>query len=340
MKINPWEKLQRPSKLIDIEEEAFSKASKAAKKILYYKNEVYTAKKREKKRIEIFYEVLVKHLKRCYDVGREFFKAHRFYKELISLYYPEEEIIRNVKRIRGLINVLNNLKREYIHKISLSDDTKNMSLLRKEAMGRMISVIKRRYELITFFTKMLMFARKLPSIDDEMPLIVVAGPPNVGKSSLVKIISTAKPEVAEYPFTTKMITLGHFTINNITVQIMDTPGLLDRPMEERNEIEKQAILALKYVSDIVIFMFDPSPTRYYPIERQKNILLDIKNNFKDIYIIEVVNKIDIANINIDNYFDKNVIKISVLTRKGLDTLQNKIKQHILSIKQNQFKDFT
>ncbi len=326
--MNPWEKIQGPGTLKSIEEEAFSKASSEAKKIPYSKSEIYTAKRRESRRISTLHRVLVKHLKRCYQIGRIYLKAHKFYREIISLYYPEEAIIENTRRVRGLIKVLDELKKEFLHKIELSNDPRDMSRIRKEALGRMISVIKRRSDLIQFFAKILIFAKKLPSINDETPLIVVAGPPNVGKSSLVRLISTAKPEVAEYPFTTKMISLGHFYIDDITVQIMDTPGLLDRPMEERNEIEKQAILALKYVSNLVIFMFDPSPNRYYPIERQKRILEDIMRNFRGIFVIRVVNKIDISDINIDNYFENDVLRISVLTGEGIDKLKTKIEEYI------------
>ena len=135
--MNLWEGLRGPGSLESIEEEAFSKASKEAAKIPYAKSEVYTARRREIKRVVTVHNVLTKHLKRCYQIGRAFFKAHKFYRELISLYYPEERIVENTRRVRGLIRLLDDLKREYVHRINLLDDPEALARVRKEALGNL-----------------------------------------------------------------------------------------------------------------------------------------------------------------------------------------------------------
>ena len=65
-------------------------------------------------------------------------------------------------------------------------------------------------------------------------------------------------EVNHYPFTTKRIHVGHFTFRRLQYQIVDTPGLLDRPMENRNQIEMQAISALEHLGSLVLFLIDDS----------------------------------------------------------------------------------
>ncbi len=45
--------------------------------------------------------------------------------------------------------------------------------------------------------------RSLPLVDVDLPTIALVGAPNVGKSSLVKVLSTGMPEVCNYPFTTR-----------------------------------------------------------------------------------------------------------------------------------------
>lgn len=49
--------------------------------------------------------------------------------------------------------------------------------------------------------------------------VVLVGAPNVGKSSLVQVLSSGLPEVCDYPFTTKTVKMGHFYINGLKRQV-------------------------------------------------------------------------------------------------------------------------
>jgi len=55
--------------------------------------------------------------------------------------------------------------------------------------------------------------------------VVVVGTANVGKSALVATLTNANPEVADYPFTTWAPTPGMMLIDNVQVQLIDTPPL-------------------------------------------------------------------------------------------------------------------
>jgi GTP1/Obg family GTP-binding protein len=49
--------------------------------------------------------------------------------------------------------------------------------------------------------------RNIPIVQLHIPTVVLVGAPNVGKSSIVKALSTGTPEVNNYPFTTRGMTL-------------------------------------------------------------------------------------------------------------------------------------
>lgn len=54
--------------------------------------------------------------------------------------------------------------------------------------------------------------------------LALVGAPNVGKSSLVQILSSGTPEVCNYPFTTRSIKMGHFFVDGRRHQVL-SPNL-------------------------------------------------------------------------------------------------------------------
>ncbi len=54
---------------------------------------------------------------------------------------------------------------------------------------------------------------------------VLLGPPNAGKSSLLAALSHARPEIADYPFTTRVPQPGMMEFEDVQVQLVDTPAV-------------------------------------------------------------------------------------------------------------------
>ena len=194
----------------------------------------------------------------------------------------------------------------------------------KEIYGRVSSIVKQVDKHLVFLGNAQSILRKFPDIEDA-PTVVIAGYPNVGKSSLIRLLSTAKPEVAQYPFTTKQIYVGHMDKTDRYIkkhyQIIDTPGLLERPLSERNNIEKQAIAALRHLADLIVFIFDPSETCGYLLTEQSLMLENITELFGDVPFIIVENKVDVKKTGSDH------LKISCETGVGIE----KLRQQIFSI---------
>ena len=168
----------------------------------------------------------------------------------------------------------------------------------------------------------------MPTIDFEATTIVIAGFPNVGKSTLLRQITEAEPQVANYPFTTKGIQIGHTEMHWKHIQIIDTPGLLDRPILEMNDIEMNAIVALEHLADAILFIFDASETCGFHLDNQYNLLKQIEKIFSDVPIIYLFNKMDLVEDAeyLNQYIDdeENSIFISAIEGEGIDKINKKI----------------
>jgi len=192
-------------------------------------------------------------------------------------------------------------------------------MIRKQAVGRMGSIMKSIDNELLLLNEARNKLRKLPAVHDE-PTIVVAGYPNIGKSSFVTKATGATPEIAPYPFTTKGVSIGHFMIENERYQVMDTPGLLDRPMSERNAIELQAISALKHLKAVVLFIIDPTETCGYEIKDQENMLEEVRQQFP-LPLLVVSNKSDLPQFRDLDFVD---MKMSTMTGEGIQQVMDKL----------------
>ena len=199
-----------------------------------------------------------------------------------------------IGKIRGMQAVLKRLWKEYRLKIKASVDAAEARKMAREFVGRTISVLRRLRHDLELLDNAIRELSKLPCIEVEAPKVVVAGMPQVGKSTFVRAVSSAKPQVSPFPFTTKEIILGHIDLSVSRIQIIDTPGILDRPLSKLNPIERKAILALKHLADLILFLIDPYEGAYYSLEQQLNLLRSILRLFEDKEVIVVINKVDLV----------------------------------------------
>ncbi len=65
----------------------------------------------------------------------------------------------------------------------------------------------------------------------EAPQVLLVGAANAGKSSLLDTYTAAKPEVADYPFTTNLPQPGMMKWEDVSIELVDTPPVMHRPLE-------------------------------------------------------------------------------------------------------------
>jgi nucleolar GTP-binding protein len=260
-------------------------------------SDIVKAKRREAKRLNEVTDHLIGKISQMVKVFPTFDKLHPFYLELVKTFVDIDEFKQIIASLSGTITVLKRIHKEQYYKIQSGSGTTAAMVDRRAFYGRISSAIKRIDTKLDYLREKRNLLRKLPTVLTDIFTIVVAGYPNVGKSSLVQAISSATPAISDYPFTTRTVIVGHRILDEELaqkVQILDTPGLLDRPLSERNNIELKAIVALKYLANVIVFMIDPSQTCGYFISNQTHLLKEIHETFQNIPFIVNLNKMDLS----------------------------------------------
>jgi len=219
------------------------------------------------------------------------YDAHPFYYELADAIVDVDKLRQALSEVMWASRKAREIHEEYQPRLRKTDvDTARKH--RKQAFARLADIVEQIDDHLLYINESRNDLRDLPDIDPDAPTIVVAGYPNVGKSSFVNDVTSARGETASYPFTTKGIGVGHFERDHIRYQIVDTPGLLDRPPQDRNAIESQAVSAIEHLADCMLVMVDPTGECGYPIDSQLELRDSIGAQFEDIPVLTVANKAD------------------------------------------------
>ena len=164
--------------------------------------------------------------------------------------------------------------------------------------------------------------------------VVVVGMTNVGKSALVARVTNASPEVADFPYTTWKPTPGMMPIENIQIQLIDTPPL-------SKEYVDPEMMDLIRRCDLVLLMVDLQTDPWQQIEdslalleAQRIVPLRLKDRYRDQRGIRSLPFLILANKNDDPQTDENLeifrelladnwplVSASVKTRRNLDQLK-------------------
>ncbi|OVA16265.1 GTP binding domain [Macleaya cordata] len=218
---------------------------------------------------------------------------HPFYGDLLHVLYNKDHYKLALGQINTARNLIGKISKDYVKLLKYGDSLYRCKSLKVAALGRMCTVIKRIGPSLAYLEQIRQHMARLPSIDPNTRTILICGYPNVGKSSFINKITRADVDVQPYAFTTKSLFVGHTDYKYLRYQVIDTPGILDRPFEDRNIIEMCSITALAHLRAAVLFFLDISGSCGYSIAQQAALFHSIKSLFMNKPLIIVCNKTDL-----------------------------------------------
>ena len=159
----------------------------------------------------------------------------------------------------------------------------------------------------------------------------IVGMPNSGKSSLLSVLTDAKPKIANYPFTTINPNLGVTNYNNKEITLADIPGLIEGAHEGIGLGDKflRHIERCKNILHLIDITSDNLIENYSKVRKE---LFKYGNQLVKKKEIIVFNKIDMIGEKETNKkigifkkkINKKIFKISALRHAGLKTIKESL----------------
>jgi GTP-binding protein len=171
----------------------------------------------------------------------------------------------------------------------------------------------------------------------ELKLIAdigLLGFPNAGKSTLLSVITNARPKIASYPFTTISPNLGVFLVEHESFVIADIPGIIEGAAEGAG----LGIEFLKHIerTKILLYMIDLESEDY--LEQYDKLTHEISSYASSLGekpSLIAATKTDLEESaerleKLKNHLNKPVIPLSSILREGLQQLKYSLKDAIVT----------
>lgn len=240
---------------------------------------------------------------------------HPFHQSLMNTLYDQDHLKIALGQVNTAKNLIETVSRDYVRLLKYAQSLFQCKQLKRAALGRMATICKRLKDPLLYLDQVRQHLGRLPSIDPNTRTLIMCGVPNVGKSSFLRCISRADVDVQPYPFTTKSLFVGHFDFKYLRFQAIDTPGMLDRPIQEMNTIEMQAINALAHLQSAVLYFMDVSGQCGTSIDEQISLFKNtVSLLLKNKLVFIVINKIDVMRL--DELAEEDRSKITALLKPG------------------------
>ncbi|EGS21125.1 nucleolar GTP-binding protein 1-like protein [Thermochaetoides thermophila DSM 1495] len=243
---------------------------------------------------------------------------HPFHRDLMNILYDADHFKVALGQISTAKNLIETISRDYVRLLKYAQSLYQCKQLKRAALGRMATLIKRLKDPLIYLDQVRQHLARLPDINPTTRTLLVAGFPNVGKSSFVRSVTRADTPVEP-----------------------QRRACLDHPLEEMNTIEMQSVTALAHLRAAVLYFMDISEQCGFSLKAQINLFKSIKPLFANKMVFIVLNKMDIKKFeeldpemqqeinDLTKSGEVEILRASCATQEGVQEVKNHVCERLL-----------
>jgi len=269
---------------------------------------------------------------------------HPFFGDLLNLMFERQHYKIALAKISVSKRKINFICKNFVKIVKNGDTSYVCKQSKKEALGRICTVVKKLNKSFVFLEKVRKHLENLPNLDPYRKVIILNGSSKVGKSSFLNKTTRANVKIGDSNRNNNFILIGHMQNNFSQLQILDVTGTFVQSIRQENRFLMKVYSIFLNLDCINVHFLDLSECFSSSFNKQIKIFKSLWDISPVIVKLPVFTKTDLgwekflnlkqkAGVNFlfkTINFKRNILKTSLHDEIGLYSVKKEIYQTIFN----------
>jgi len=193
---------------------------------------------------------------------------HPFFGNLLNLMFQRQHYKLALSKLSKSKRIIDIISRNFVKLVKNGSSLYTCKQLKKEAIGRICTIIQKLNKSLIFLEKVRKHLEKLPELDPHRKSVILSGSSKVGKSSCLNKTTRANIKVGDSSKHNNFIILGHMQTNFSRLQILDISCLSNSTDYMKDSLVIQLYSAFFNLDCIISHFFDLSGCSSITLSKQ------------------------------------------------------------------------
>jgi GTP1/Obg family GTP-binding protein len=227
---------------------------------------------------------------------------HPFFRDLLNLIFQREHYKFSLSRLSKSKRIVNIVCKNFIKLIKNGNSLYTCKQLKKEALGRICTTIRKINKSLIFLEKIRKHIEKIPELDPYRKIVILCGTQKVGKTSCLNKLTRANIDIGNSSNQNNFMLLGHMQTNLFRLQMLELSILSNSNIYTWSFFIREIYLILFNLDCVMLHMIDFSEYLSISVSNQIDLFIKLSAIKPKIKKLLVFTKTDLG---WEKFFDKS-----------------------------------